>query len=165
MHIEKLDNSYSDQIIDLILPIQQKEFEVNVTLADQPDLQNIEQYYLQNGGVFLGAFIEEKLVGTIAYLNMEYNSVALRKMFVNKDFRGKELGIGQNLLNEIEKICLQSDIQYIYLGTVDQLKAAHRFYEKNGFERIEKNSLPSYFPLMEVDTIFYRKDLKDEQGK
>lgn len=165
MHIEKLDNSVTEQIIDLILPIQQQEFGVNVTLADQPDLLDIEQYYLQNGGVFLGAFIGKKLVGTIAYLNMGHDAVALRKMFVNKSFRGKELGIGQKLLEEIEIICQESDIQYIYLGTVDQLKAAHRFYEKNGFERIEKNSLPSYFPLMEVDTIFYKKDLKNEQGK
>ena len=43
----------------------------------------------------------------------------------------------------------------ILLGTVDVLVAAHRFYEKNGFVRIDKRDLPAAFPLVAVDTRFY----------
>lgn|GEM_PF-2187351 len=35
----------------------------------------------------------------------------------------------------------------------------HRFYEKHGFERIEKSGLPPAFPVMAVDNVFYRKRL------
>jgi GNAT superfamily N-acetyltransferase len=58
-------------------------------------------------------------------------------MFVRKDYRGKELGIAQLLLDNLVAYCRENDINAIYLGTVD-LKAAHRFYEKNGFTRIAK---------------------------
>jgi ribosomal protein S18 acetylase RimI-like enzyme len=37
------------------------------------------------------------------------------------------------------------------------LQAAIRFYERNGFTLIEKQKLPSVFPLMAVDTHFFEK--------
>ncbi|XHR98338.1 hypothetical protein ACFJIV_24075 [Mucilaginibacter sp. UC70_90] len=49
----------------------------------------------------------------------------------------------------------------IYLGTVEMLKAAHRFYEKNGFTRLAKQDLPESFPLMAADTIFYQLHLNN----
>ena len=39
------------------------------------------------------------------------------------------------------------------------MKAAHRFYERNGFRRINKDDLPSYFPLVGVDNVFYHAHL------
>jgi hypothetical protein len=36
------------------------------------------------------------------------------------------------------------------------MKAAHRFYEKNGFKQISKQDLPDDFPLMPVDNVFYK---------
>ena len=44
----------------------------------------------------------------------------------------------------------------IYLGTTDKFLAAHRFYEKNGFKRIQPELLPTQFPKMKVDSRFYR---------
>ena len=46
-------------------------------------------------------------------------------------------------------------IREIYLGTTPKFLAAHRFYEKNGFAEIGKESLPEAFPIMSVDTKFY----------
>ena len=52
------------------------------------------------------------------------------------------------------------------VGTVSLLdigdqQAAHRFYEKHGFSRIPKSRLPPSFPVMEVDTRFYRLLVSD----
>jgi N-acetylglutamate synthase-like GNAT family acetyltransferase len=44
----------------------------------------------------------------------------------------------------------------IFLGTTEKFTRAQRFYEKNGFEEIEKQELPATFPVMEVDIKFYR---------
>jgi len=52
--IKTLKNSDSKDIIDIILPIQQLEFGVPITLADQPDLLDIEDFYNLKGGGFLG---------------------------------------------------------------------------------------------------------------
>ena len=155
IQISPLDNSYCREIIDIILPIQQIEFNVPVTLEGQPDLLDIETNYHQTGGNFWGAFHNGELVGTIGIIAIDNNGGALRKMFVRKEYRGKELGIAQLLLDTLIAYCKQNEINAIYLGTVDLLKAAHRFYEKNGFNRLPKTDLPKSFPLMGADNIFY----------
>ena len=153
--IQTIDNSYSEQIINLILPIQQIEFNVPVTLDDQPDLLDIEINYHQTGGNFWGAMHKKELVGTIAMINTGHNVSALRKMFVKKEYRGKSFNIAQRLLETYIQFCKDNEVKDIYLGTVELLKAAHRFYEKNGFTKIDVTALPSYFPRMMADNRFY----------
>ncbi|RZK20001.1 MAG: GNAT family N-acetyltransferase [Pedobacter sp.] len=157
--IAPLSNDDSRSIIDLILPIQQIEFNVPITIDGQPDLLDIELNYHQNGGNFWGMKIGDELIGTIALLNIGNNSGALRKMFVKKEFRGKEYGIAQLLLKTLLDYCVKKGINDIYLGTVDMLKAAHRFYEKNNFNLLEVDELPSYFPRMMADNRFYHLHL------
>ena len=154
--IEQVHNNYCQQVVDLILPIQQIEFNVPVTLEAQPDLLDIDQAYHAEGGGFWGAFHKGELVGTIALLNTGHNSGAIRKMFVKKEYRGKEFGIAQALLDNLFAYCADKKIYHLYLGTVDALKAAQRFYERNGFVKVDQADLPDYFPRMPVDTIFYK---------
>jgi len=157
--IQLLYNEDSARIVDLILPIQQMEFNVPITLEQQPDLLDIEGFYIRPGGGFWGAFSEEKLVGTIALIATGHRAGAIRKMFVRKEFRGKQLGIAQRLVEELTAYCRSHQIDDLYLGTVDVMKAAHRFYERNGFVRMEKDKLPGYFPLMPADNVFYHLHL------
>jgi len=147
---------YKQQITDLILSIQQTEFGIPITLEDQPDLNNIPSFYQTNNGNFWIVVIENKVAGTIALLDIGNSRGALRKMFVHKDFRGKEYGVGQVLLNTLFKWARQNNFKEILLGTTEKFIAAQRFYEKNGFEEVEKQSLPNEFPVMEVDVKFYR---------
>lgn len=153
--IQPLDNSYSDQLIDMILNIQQKEFNVPITIEDQPDLKQIESFYTEAGGNFWGAFIDGQLVGSIALVKFDERAGAVRKMFVKKEFRGKELNIAQELLEVLILFCRENGINAIYLGTVNILKAAIRFYERNHFVQVEKENLPVRFPLMNADNVFY----------
>lgn len=153
--IQQLDNTYSDQLIDLILTIQQKEFNVPITIDDQPDLKQIESFYMVPGGNFWGAFIDGELVGSIALVKFDEREGAVRKMFVKKEFRGKELNIAQELLEVLIVFCRENGIDHIYLGTVNVLKAAMRFYERNHFVQVEKENLPARFPLMNADNVFY----------
>ncbi|WP_223608010.1 GNAT family N-acetyltransferase [Chryseobacterium sp. OSA05B] len=155
VHIQQLDNTYSDQLIDMILNIQQKEFNVPITIEDQPDLKQIESFYTEAGGNFWGAFIDGQLVGSIALVKFDERAGAVRKMFVKKEFRGKELNIAQELLEVLIAFCRERKIDAIYLGTVNILKAAIRFYERNHFLQVEKENLPMHFPLMNADNVFY----------
>ncbi|NML71793.1 GNAT family N-acetyltransferase [Chryseobacterium sp. RP-3-3] len=160
IHIQQLDNTYSDQLIDLILTIQQKEFNVPITIEDQPDLKQIESFYMEPGGNFWGAFIDGELVGSIALVKFDEGVGAVRKMFVKKEFRGKELNIAQELLEVLVSFCQENGIDSIYLGTVTILKAVIRFYERNHFVEVEKENLPAFFPLMSADNVFYYLNLK-----
>jgi len=154
-------NDDCQPIINLILPIQQIEFNVPITIEGQPDLLDIETNYHQGGGNFWGAKIDGELVGTIALINTGHNAGALRKMFVKKEYRGKEFGIAQLLLETLIIFCCENNITDVYLGTVDMLKAAHRFYEKNNFDQIKVGDLPSYFPRMMADNKFYHLHLSN----
>jgi N-acetylglutamate synthase-like GNAT family acetyltransferase len=149
---------YKDQIVELILDIQQNEFQVPVTLADQPDLLVIPDFYQVNNGNFWVALHGDEVVGTIALINCGEGVGCIRKMFVKAEFRSHH-GIAQHLLNTLTDYAKQQNINALYLGTVAKLKAAIRFYERNGFSFLEKNKLPKQFPLMAVDTHFYQKEI------
>lgn len=151
--------AYQQQVIDLILPIQQIEFGVPVTIDDQPDLLQIPSFYQQRCGNFWIALMNDQVVGSIGLIDIGHRAAAIRKMFVRANYRGSGFGLGLALLNTAVDWCVQQDIQRLYLGTVDQLKAAQRFYEKNGFVRIPAAQLPDYFPRMPVDTQFFQRTL------
>lgn len=159
--IERLDNQFCEAIIGLILPIQQIEFNVDIDLAAQPDLLDIEKNYDGSGGAFWGATLNGELIGTIALIAVpEHQSAAIRKMFVKKEFRGKDLGVAQALLKTLLAYCGGNNLNEVYLGTKDILQAACRFYERNGFKPVAMEDLPVYFPRMAVDNVFYSLDLK-----
>ena len=160
LEIQQIDNQYSESVIDLILNIQQKEFNVPITIEDQPDLLHINEFYFETGGNFWGAFINNELVGTIALVKFDEKAAAIRKMFVKKEFRGKEYSIAQKLLEILITYCRENGIDEVYLGTVSILQAALRFYEKNHFKIIEKEKLPAKFPVMNADNVFCFLDLK-----
>ncbi len=86
---------------------------------------------------------------------------ALRKMFVAPDWRGGEKGVARALLAAALSWARSKGVSTIYLGTTAQFTAAHRFYEKNGFVEVPKESLPPSFPVMAVDSRFYRYNISD----
>ena len=154
VNILPIQDSHAQAAIELILNIQQKEFNVPITLEDQPDLLQIQDFYYTDGGCFWGAFIDNKLVGTIALIKFDNEAGAIRKMFVKKEFRGKELSVAQHLLETLTAYARENGLNNLYLGTITKLEAALRFYERNSFVRIEKTELPKAFPLMSADNVF-----------
>ena len=156
INIEKYNDSNKKDVTDLILHIQNTEFGIPITLELQPDLNAIPSFYQVNNGNFWIAKIEDKIIGTISLLDIGNRQSALRKMFVDKEYRGKEFGVGQKLLNTLLDWARHKGFTEIFLGTTEKFTRAQRFYEKNGFKEIEKQKLPGAFPLMEVDSKFYR---------
>jgi len=156
--ISEVSPVYQQQVIDLILDIQRNEFHVRITLADQNDLLTIPSFYQNGKGNFWIALHEEKVVGTIALVSFSPTQAALRKMFVHKDFRGKETGTAQQLFNSLLEFAREKGILEIYLGTLGHMHAAHRFYRRNGFVEIRKEDLPEKFPSVHVDSVFFKKE-------
>ena len=154
--VKQYSNEYQDQVVELILHIQQQEYNIPITKNDQPDLFNIQDTYQKGNGNFWVAICNHKVVGTISLLDIGNNQVALRKMFVDKEYRGSKFRTASLLLNHAIKWAKEYSINTIYLGTTPQFLAAHRFYEKNGFTSIDLNDLPENFPILNVDKKFYR---------
>lgn len=147
--------SFQRQIEDLIVPIQRLEFGVPITKEQQPDLMDIPGTFLQGSGNFWLALSNDQVIGTIGVVDIGDSAVALKKMFVRADSRGKESGIAAALMQRAKDWCRENAVKEIYLGTTAQMKAAHRFYEKNSFTEVEQSSLPDSFPIVHVDSKFY----------
>jgi GNAT superfamily N-acetyltransferase len=159
IHIRRYTDDLRERVIDLILPIQTAEFGVPTTLADQPDLADVPRHYGRGNGAFWVATDGDEVVGTIALLDIGVGDFALRKMFVNSKYRGKEFGVAAKLFATARAWAEACGYKRIILGTTDGMLAAHRFYEKNGFVRLQREELPANFPQVRVDTVFYMLDL------
>lgn len=151
---------YEQQVIELIVGIQSGEFGVKITAADQPDLKDIANFYQWGNGNFWIALDGNQVIGTVSLTDIGNRQVGLRKMFVKQGFRGQPHKIGKSLLDTALKWCFDRNIKDVFLGTVPHYYSAHRFYEKNGFIRLEKSELPKAFHLMDADKWFYWKELE-----
>lgn len=156
MKIVPYQKEYQNQIAELILNIQRNEYHINITIEEQPDLKDIKHYFQKGAGNFWMALEENQVVGTIALLDIENGEAVLKKVFVRKEYRGKERGIAMQLLQTLFTWAKEKEIKTIYLGTHFVFQAAHHFYEKNGFKEISKEELPDSFPLMDIDHKFYK---------
>ena len=150
---------HTEGVGTLIVSIQRDEFGFPITLEEQPDLQVIPAYYQRGAGNFWVALADEKVIGTVALLDIGNQQGALRKMFVHADYRGREHGVSARLVETLFEWARGHDVKEVFLGTTEKFRAAHRFYERNGFQLIASEDLPLAFPKMAVDTRFYCRAL------
>lgn len=167
--IEPFAAQHRNSLIEMILAIQQDEFELPITYGQQTDLHDINAAYRVGAGQFWVAQVTgmgpDFVVGSLGLHDMGLDHDgkrvgALRKMFVRDKYRGGgKDGAATLLLKTLEDHARRNRLARLYLGTTDAFKAAHRFYEKHGYERIEPDTLPPAFVRLAVDTRFYCKAL------
>lgn len=159
IEITPFEPRFAEGVAAVIVPIQQAEFQLPVSLETQPDLLSITSFYQHGAGNFWVALTNADVIGTIALLDIGNHQAALRKMFVKSAYRGTEHGVAKHLLETLLLWSHAHGIEDIYLGTTTKFLAAHRFYEKNDFLEIARIQLPASFPIMTVDSKFYHRTL------
>mgnify|MGYP006177243343 CR=1 FL=1 len=105
--------------------------------------------------LFWVAVNEDRVLGTIGLSRIDDNQAFLRHLFVAKEVRGEQ-GVAQALLDTALNKAENLGYESLYLGTMEQFKAAQRFYDKNRFVRIPREVLPGQMPVSPMDTIFYQ---------
>ena len=79
--IKIYDDRYKEEVIDLILHVQNVEYDVGISAEEQPDILDIESNYLNDGGCFwVGLNDNGEVVGSIG-LQKKTNEVAVLKKF------------------------------------------------------------------------------------
>lgn len=144
-----------DAAVALVLGIQRDEFGIPITAEDQPDLLDVPRHYQKGGGNFWVAADGGAIVATIGLLDIGHGHGALRKMFVAPSHRGAVHGVAAALLGTLLEWAGAHGMTHVFLGTTENFKAAHRFYEKTGFSELSATDLPAHFPRMRFDTKFY----------
>jgi ribosomal protein S18 acetylase RimI-like enzyme len=112
------------------------------------DLQEFTQEYFDVGaGVWL-AEVGGELVGCVALRRLQEKSgcAEIKRLYIRPGYRRQ--GIADRLLQALEKFAKQCGYQWLYLDTAADMKAAQRFYERQGFlpcERYNDNPQAAIF--------------------
>lgn len=147
------------QIVNMISNIQENEFCIPITEETNACiLKAEEQYYYNKSYNFWYAVNEEgEILGSIGLKQVNNTCGQIKKFFVIEKYRGK--GVAEKLMQTLLKAASKHEFNVLYLGTIDVLKAAQKFYIKNGFTKINKNELPKEFEANPVDNCFFKKIL------
>lgn len=156
---DKATSQVKSQIVKFVEAIQVEEFKLPIkSCANQCILNAQTTYNFQDKSFFWYVQDDDgSVIGTIGLKALSANKMELKKFFVLPKYRGK--GLAHNLHLTAIDAAKEMSIENLFLGTVNELKAAHRFYEKNGYEQITQDSLPLEFQVGFLDTVFFRKNL------
>jgi GNAT superfamily N-acetyltransferase len=151
--IKPLESRYQQKVETLVLTIQNEEFKLGISAHDQPDLPDLDAFYKQRGGEFWICVNEQDdVLGCIGFEKLDNQYGALRKMFLAKEMRGnKEVQLAQKLYDTLIEFAKALSIQLMCLDTPLIAKAAHRFYERNGWVLTPINQLPSSYKIPNIN--------------
>jgi putative acetyltransferase len=79
------------------------------------DLSDINKNYIDKGGAFFVGVINNKIIGTLALLPEKNKTVKLKRMYLNKEYSGKNFGSA--LLDFAENWCNSNNYNKIILST------------------------------------------------
>jgi len=140
--------------IDLLMASIAGEYDETIF---SPQSKTMREASLFPGHYYWVACAGNTILGTVGLCTLGDRHVELKRLFLHHQSRGK--GIAQDLLNTVITSAKSMGISAIYLGTMNQFKAAQAFYEKNGFIKIPKSLLPGGFVANPIDSLFYKKEL------
>jgi len=140
-------------MIDEMMAAIAREFEVNIfsETTDQIPLLP-DKYWI--------ALADNKVVATVG-LSLKGHYAIIKRMMVSKEFRGQNIGLSTRLMQVVISYCSLHRISDIYLGTMQQFKAAQIFYQKHGFDIVLERQLPDDFLPNPIDSVFFKRCLAD----
>lgn len=151
LQIVPFEERYQQQVQDLVLGIQNGEFKLGITAQDQPDLPNLAAFYATGAFWVALDMRSDSVVGTIGIEPLNPQQAVLRKMFLAPAVRGdKDIRLAQRLFDTLLAYAQSRGLEEIWLDTPPMAHAAHRFYERNGFELMDRELTPSAFRLPKV---------------
>jgi putative acetyltransferase len=101
-------------------------------LQDMDDYQNV---YEQNRGLFLVVTDKEKVIGTGAIKKLDEPTAELKRLWLLEEYHGQ--GIGYQIMKELLHFARENDYTCVRLQTSQFQARAIAFYKRLGFYEIE----------------------------
>lgn len=121
------------------------------------DLVDIPNTYQDSDGAFWVVIDGGTVIGTTAVLPRENDTCELKRLYVKKSYRGKELG--SRLVNTVIGWALAGGFRRISLWSDVLFEAAHHLYVKHGFTPTDKiRSIDPTNPTC-VERFFVKEDV------
>jgi len=102
------------------------------------DMDNIQQNYLDNGGIFLIMLDDSQLIGTGAIRKIQNDIRELNRLWLLTSYHGK--GLGYRIIQELFSFARQREYRRIWLQT----DAIHQSRALNFYKRIGFYEMPRY---------------------
>jgi len=99
----------------------------------------------------------DRLIGLIGVIILNENQAELKRFYLHQKFRSLPEKWANQLIEKVIQWCDFKEIKQLYLGTMEVLKAANKFYLKQGFSSISKKELPTEIEIHPLDDTFYIK--------
>ncbi len=160
VNIRTFLSSNSDAVNTLIRGIQRSEFDFDEEDFPQPELLDIENFYIASGGNFWVACLDDILVGTAAILDLGNGIAKLGRMFVHPDYRGNPWRIAQRLLDTALDWAKSKKLNKVCFETTPEPCAAHSFYRRNEFIEIDSTDFPPEYKLCVYPSRYFMKNLR-----
>ena len=141
MIIKTFSRPQTDEVKELVLSVlneQGFEFDPNKDF----DLDNIDKYYLQSGGVFYVGLVDSAIIGTSAVRKIDDKKCEIKRIYVRKEFRGRRFG-KKLFLKAMEFAARNYSV--VTLKTDARLTDAIALYLKNGFSVVKEADGVVYF--------------------
>jgi len=103
------------------------------------DMDDIEQSYLENGGIFLVMTHEDQLIGTGAIRKLDDETCELKRLWLLFEYHGQ--GLGYRMIQELFAFARKKGYQRVRLETDREYQSrALNLYERLGFYEIARYS-------------------------
>lgn len=109
---------------------------VEVSLVNEID--RLAEYYGEKSGAFFVAYDANALAGMFGVEGVGTPSAELRRMYVDRPYRGS--GLARTMLAEAERICREAGTSMMTLSTSELQQAALAFYRKSGYRLVREET-------------------------
>ena len=135
-------------VLKLVTAILSEEFPDDQAAYAVDDLNRLADAYPAPNSVFFVAEEKKKIVGTCGVKSDGSQSAILRRLFVDKKFRGQ--GVGCSLLKEALQFCRDRGFREVVIRTSTRMEQAIQLCRSFGF------SEDGRWPMGQVTLIIYR---------
>lgn len=108
-----------------------KNSQLRVDSMDSPRELGYIKYFELNPENFLGAYINDKLIGTIVYF-FDGRKASIYRLAVDKKYQNR--GIATELIKSVENEIKLKGIDSVFCLIEDENIASKKFFEKNGYK-------------------------------
>ena len=108
------------------------------------DVDNYQQTYVENRGLFLVVLDDNKLVGTGGIKKLEDNIAELKRLWLLEEYHGQK--IGYQVVSRLLDFARAHNYEKVWLQTSTKQKRAILFYTRHGFYKIPnyRESMDNY---------------------
>lgn len=115
----------------IIIKEIQDDYPFDLLLLADESLEAINKYI--NSCIVFAILLNNKIIGIMAVMMNDDNSIELKNIAISKKHQGKSFG--KQAINWLEKFYKEKEVKIIHVGTGDASNGQQRFYQKLGFKK------------------------------